>query len=130
MGQGSGANPFDGELSPEQLARLSLLWFVGLSHELAGFYRIPPQQIGEWTLREILICQRYVQRDRWRENRLADLRAGGKREDDEPDWFGISYRLPIDPDLPMRERQKQWNERIQPAIDAAVFTRNVAKGAG
>lgn len=54
------------------------------------------------------------------------LLAGGKPAD-EPDWFGVSYQLPIDPRASIDEQLRQWNALVQPAIDAELAAGNIRR---
>ncbi len=64
------------------------------------------------------MSQRFVSRDEWRANRLQILLAGGKHDEEEPDWFGLHYRVPVDSTLSFKERMKQWDENVEPFIKA------------
>lgn len=84
-------------------------------------------------MRKALLCQRFIDRDDWRENRLRLGLAGVKFEAVEPDWFNLSYGIEIDPNLPLEERMRLWNERIKPEFERlereGKFRRLVAEGA-
>jgi predicted cobalt transporter CbtA len=57
--------------------------------------------------------------------------AGVDVKTEEPDWFGVSYRLPIDPEASLAERQAQWLAYVEPQIEKlkreGAFARNVNK---
>ena len=63
---------------------------------------------------------RFVARDSWRRDRSEILYAFKTLpEGDEPDWFGVAYRQPIDPTASLEERMRQYNERVLPLFTAA-----------
>jgi len=46
--------------------------------------------------------------------------AGAEVKGEEPDWFGLAVRIPINPHASLEDRLKQWRESVQPRIDAAT----------
>ena len=64
----------------------------------------------------MLISQRYVKRDRWRDLRSSIQLAGGKWDTPEPDWFGVAYGLPVQWG-DFNEMKRQWEANVQPTVD-------------
>jgi hypothetical protein len=57
-----------------------------------------------------------VMRDKWRERRTRIQLAGGKFEQEEPDWFGVSYGIPVTWG-DFEQMKKEWDAYVQPEVD-------------
>lgn len=81
-------------------------------------------EVRRWPFRVVLILDRLIQRDKWREE-AQRLAIAGVKIDSEPDWFGTQYGVPIDTNLSIAEQLEQWNTLVQPMAEALLDGRTI-----
>ena len=60
------------------------------------------------------MLSRFVARDKWRTDSREWLYAFREAPGEEPDWFGVAYRIPVNPTASFEEQMRQYNERVLP----------------
>jgi len=65
------------------------------------------------------VLSRFVERDRWRQQASETVYHLHQDPGQEPDWFGVSYRIPVDPNAPLEVQMQQFREHILPRFNEA-----------